>query len=139
MGISELQFRNEKHQSAFFEMVSDMYLSDEEMSMPSSMLKRQLAFSYLIALYQEDYARYEGDIFYIEMGEELSLGGPTYLLDERYGERARDCEKIIPIACRLLGNEPIEEVIEEEKSVLKSFILPIHNEISDLLDWIKEA
>lgn len=129
----------EKHKKAFFEMIESMYLSEAELKKPSTLLKRQLAFSYLIALYQEDYAEYEGDIFYLEMGEELSLGGPTYLLDERYGKRTKDYEKIIPIACRILKGERIEEIIHEEKKVLQSFSLPIETIIRDVLKWFDEV
>lgn len=137
MGIEVLQFRNESHKKAFFEMVEAMYLSEEEIKRPSDLIKRQLTFTYLIALYQEDYAKYEGDTFYIEMGEELSLGGPTYLLEERYGERVKDYEKIIPIAARILKGEDIEQVIEEENEAIQSFKISIKEVIEQLIIWMR--
>ena len=100
--IKRYYFSSKAHKEAFMEMLEDMYLSNKELEAPDKLLKKQLAFIYLIARYQEDYKQYEGDTFYIEYGEELSLGGPTYLLDERYGERKRPYECIVPIAANLL-------------------------------------
>ncbi len=110
MDIERLYFKDEVHRKAFLELLEGMYLSADEMKLPTQLLKRQFAFAYLIALYQKDYELYEGEGFYIEIGEELSLGGPTYLMDERYGERTKEYEKIIPIACEFLK----ERIYKEE-------------------------
>lgn len=131
-----LKFKNKSHEEAFEEMLEAMYLSETEIKAPSYELKKQLAFGYLIALYQKDYAKYEGERFYFELGEELSLGGPTYLLDERYGSRNRDCEKIIPIACEILQDDELEEILQKEDKVLKSFDTPIDEEIGQLIKWV---
>ncbi len=137
MGIELLQFKNKHHKDAFWEMIEAMYLSEEELHYPSSLIKKQIAFSYLIALYQEDYRTHEGEAFYIEIGAELSLGGPIYLLDERYGERKADYEKIVPIACRILREENIQRIIDEEKLILSSFKTPIKDIIGYLLSYMQ--
>lgn len=138
MEIETLYFKDEIHKDYFLEMIKSMYLSEAEMNNPTVLIKQQVAFCYLIALYQKDYEKYEGDYFYVELGEELSLGGPTYLLDERYGERIRDCEKIIPIACRLLGQEDIKTIVEDEKDILASFEVSINKELVSLGIWMNK-
>lgn len=136
MGIEILYFKDEIHKNYFLEMIESMYLSEAEMDNLTTLIKRQIAFCYLIALYQKDYEIYEGDYFYVELGEELSLGGPTYLLDERYGERIRDYEKIIPIACRLLEQEDIKVILKDAEKILETFEVPINEEIVSLITWM---
>lgn len=108
MIIETLHYKDKAHQKAFEVFIEDMDLSLKEMQTPSKLLRRQFAFLYLLALYQEDYEQYEGERFYVEAGIELSLGGPTYLLEERYGERKRAYEQIISIACSILKGEVID-------------------------------
>lgn len=120
--INNYYFSSKVHEETFMEMLEDMYLSSKELEAPDDLLKKQLAFIYLIARYQEDYKQYEGDTFYIECGEELSLGGPTYLLDERYGERKKPYECIVPIAINLLKEKQEDSKIarmEEIKEMLE--------------------
>ena len=103
--MKKLYFISEYHKEAFLELVEEMYLESKELKHPSNLLKRHLAFAYLIAAYQKEYQVHEGEQFYIEVGEELSLGGPTYLLDERYGERTKEYEWILVIALKILKGE----------------------------------
>ncbi|MBE6024267.1 MAG: hypothetical protein E7231_13965 [Cellulosilyticum sp.] len=105
MNVEHLYFKDIAHQEAFLEMLEDMYLSEKEIKTPSLLLKKQLAFAYLVALYQKDYEEYEGEKFYIECGEELSIGGPIYLMDKRYGRRTKLYEKMVWIACQFLKKE----------------------------------
>lgn len=106
--IKEMCFKNLTHKQAFFTFLEEMYLSEEEINHPSPLLKRQLGFIYLLALNQEAYEQYEGDIFYIEVGEELSLGGPTYLLEEGVGTRHYPHEQMLLLASSLLKGEEID-------------------------------
>lgn len=107
--LRALKYKNEAHQKAFETFLDEMYLSQKEKERPSKLLRRQIAFAYLLALYEADYEKYEGEGFYFEIGEELSLGGPTYLLDPRYGLRNKEYEKIVPIACELLKESVVDE------------------------------
>lgn len=104
-GVRHMNYKNKEHEDDYNELVEQMYLSEEERKNPNGLLRRQLAFCYLIALYQEDYERYEGHKFYIELGEELSLDGPTYLLEDGIGERRYKHEQILPLACQILQGE----------------------------------
>lgn len=107
--LKEICFKNLTHKQAFYTFLEEMYLSEEEMNRPSTILKRQLGFVYLLALNQEAYKQYEGDIFYIEVGEELSLGGPTYLLEEGIGTRQYAHEQMLLLASSILKGDEIEE------------------------------
>lgn len=100
-----MYYKHQAHQEAYEKLIEQMYLSQEEIKQPSSLLRKQLAFCYLIAMYQEDYEIYEGHQFYVEWGEELSIDGPTYLLEDKIGERRYNHEKILPVACQLLKGE----------------------------------
>lgn len=75
-----------------------------------SLLKRQLAFLYMIAYYQEDYYQYEGETFYIECFEALEIGGPTYLLEEEVVLRDEyPHEKVLSIAKTILLGKKLEK------------------------------
>lgn len=119
--IKEICFKDLKHKQAFFTLLEEMYLSEEEMNSPSTLLKRQLGFVYLLALNQEVYEQYEGEIFYIEAGEELSLGGPTYLLEEGVGTRRYPHEQMLLLASSLLKGEEVDYLAcpIEDKSYLE--------------------
>ena len=98
----ELLFKDEKHQKAYYQLLEEADLTENELQQPSKLLRRQLAFLYLIALFQEDYRHYEGEVFYVEAYEEISLGGPTYLLEGCIGEGTYPHEHILFIAKALL-------------------------------------
>lgn len=104
----EILFKDKSHEEAYQTFIEEMYLSEEELYHPSSLLKRQQGFVYLLALYQEAYKQYEGEAFYIEAGEELSLGGPTYLLEEKIGQSNYPHEKMLFLASRILRGEEID-------------------------------
>lgn len=110
-------YKNKDHENAYKELVEQMYLSEDEIMNPAPLLKRQLAFCYLIALYQEDYEIYEGHKFYIELGEDLSLDGPTYLLEADIGERKYKHEQILPLASKVLKGDEIviPDCLEEDR------------------------
>ena len=104
----EILFKDKSHEEAYQNFIEEMYLSEEELYHPSSLLKRQQGFAYLLALYQEAYKQYEGEAFYIEAGEELSLGGPTYLLEEKIGQSNYPHEKMLFLASNILKGEEID-------------------------------
>ena len=102
-----LVFQNAKHEQAYQTFLEEAYLTEGELGEPTALLKRQLAFLYLIALFQDDYIHYEGENFYIEAYEELSLGGPTYLLEGHIGEGDYPHEKILSVAKNILKGEKV--------------------------------
>ncbi len=120
----ELIFKNHEHERAYNQLIEEADLTEIELKQPSVLLRRQLAFLYLIALFQEDYIYYEGEAFYVEAYEELSLGGPTYLLDACMGEGTYPHEQILYIAKRLLQGEitNIHTSLEEYNSFIKCAI-----------------
>lgn len=101
----KLLFKDNKHERAYNQLIEEADLTDTELRQPSALLRRQLAFLYLIALFQEDYIHYEGEAFCVEAYEELSLGGPTYLLDPSIGQGTYPHEQILDIAKKLLQGE----------------------------------
>ncbi len=115
---------------SFQELVAQMALSEAIYVAPSEGLKKQFAFIYLIAFYQADYKRYEGEAFYIAPEYDdihFSIGGPTYLFDEAIGTRTYPHEIILEPAKALLeGKEVKEEGFDEVASFLvhqaKSFV-----------------
>lgn len=115
---------------SFQELVGQMALSEDVYEVPSKTLKKQFAFLYLIAFYQADYKRYEGEAFYITPEYDdihFSIGGPTYLLEEKIGTRIYGHEIILEPAKALLeGKEIREEGFDELISFLihqaKSFV-----------------
>ena len=103
----KLIFKNHEHERAYNQLIQEADLTDTELRQPTALLRRQLAFLYLIALFQEDYIHYEGEAFYVEAYEELSLGGPTYLLETCMAEETYPHEQILCIAKKLLqGDAP---------------------------------
>lgn len=104
----EILFKDMYHKKAYQTFIEEMYLSEQEMKHPSPLLKRQQGFVYLVALYQETYKQYEGEPFYIEAGEELSLGGPTYLLEGDIGKSNQPHERILLLASYLLKEKEID-------------------------------
>ena len=70
------QFKNKIHEEAFNELITQ---SEGELSVyeiQDEQKRRQVAFLYLIAMYQEEYECYEGMKFYVEVYEEISIDGP---------------------------------------------------------------
>lgn len=115
-----MKFKDQEHRLAYHQLIEEMYLTNEEIKKPSRLLKRQMAFAYLIALHQRDYEAYEGVAFYIEWGEELSVGGPTYLMEECIGERKHAHERIVATACKILkGEVPNEGECPGEEQFIK--------------------
>jgi hypothetical protein len=97
-----LLFKDQKHQEAYEKLLEEADLTHSEWEKKTELIRRQLAFFYLIALFQEDYRHYEGEAFYVEAYEEISLGGPTYLLEDCIGEGNYSHEQILFIAKELL-------------------------------------
>ena len=121
----EIFFKDKRHEKAYQTFIEEMYLSEEEIKHPLPLLKRQQGFVYLLALYQEAYKQYEGELFYIEAGEDLSLGGPTYLLEESLGNSNYPHERILLLASYILKGEeidynlcPIEDKVYFEQALL---------------------
>lgn len=110
-------FRDNKHEEAFYELIEQSEITDREVkeSKVGSLIRRQLAFLYLIALYQEDFKRYEGMKFYIEVYEEMSIDGPVYLLDEAVKLGDYPHEKMLKVAKDLLrGDRPSLDVLDAD-------------------------
>ena len=121
----EILFKDMSHKKAYQIFIEDMYLSEKEQHHPSPLLKKQQGFVYLLALYQETYKAYEGEAFYIETGEELSLGGPTYLLEEEIGTSTCPHERILFLARCILREEdiayalcPIEDTVYLKQALM---------------------
>ncbi len=112
-----IAFKNVQHHQAFYDLLAQMDLPQEFFITPSTLLRRQLAFIYLIAYYQEDYKRYEGEAFYIEPEYDdmhFSIGGPTYLLEDQIGTRTYGHEIILEGAKALLEGKEIITVPKDE-------------------------
>lgn len=108
------RFRDELHQVEYNELLDQMYLGQEELEHPTPLLRRQLAFAYLIALYQKEYEQYEGCKFYMEAYEEISLDGPVYLLEDEMVLEDYPHERMLKVAKALLQEEELpRELIEE--------------------------
>ncbi len=116
----KLIFQDSKHEQAYHRFLHEAGLTQQELEVPSPLLRRQLAFLYLIALFQEDYIYYEGEVFYIEAYDELSLGGPTYLLEEDIGEGDYPHEKILRVAKHILKGE--QPCVPVELGMFKTLI-----------------
>lgn len=119
-----MYYKHQAHKEAYQDLIEQMYLSQEELDHPTNLLRRQQAFCYLIAIYQEDYEKYEGHQFYIEWGEELSIDGPIYLLEEQIGERKYNHEKILLPACQILKGElpSVPCMMEEDREAIEQAI-----------------
>ncbi len=104
---------SKQHQEAFELMIEESYLTAKEIKEANAQLRCQLAFVYLISYYQADYAHDEGDTFYLDQGEVLSLGGPTYLLEEGVCGTIKPHETILKYAKALLKGDFECEVLEE--------------------------
>lgn len=103
------RFKNTQHEQAFIELIEQGEL---ELS------RKQIAFLYLIAMYQEDYEHYEGMKFYVEVYEEISIDGPVYLLEDSVKLEDFAHEKMLKVAKAILrGEEPQVEELEEEDRV----------------------
>lgn len=126
-----MEFLTAWHKANFIHLLEEAYLDSEKMIASSfiegdSLLKRQLAFLYMIAYYQEDYRQYEGEAFYIECFEEMEIGGPTYLLEEEVSLREDyPHEKVLHYAKALLigGESVIEQcgVAAEDQVIQKLY------------------
>ena len=109
-----MNFLNEHHQQAFIDFLEEGYLEKEKnlnnnLKAYDEVLKRQLGFLYILAFYQEDYKRYEGETFYIEGIEDLEIGGPVYLLEKEVILREEyPHEKMITFAKAILKGEILE-------------------------------
>lgn len=112
-----LQFKDLKHKQEFECLLEQADLSEKERQAPSVLLKKQLAFLYLVAMFQADYITYEGEAFYLEAYDELSIGGPTYLLEEQVGTLKAPHELILKVAQQILKGEAINcpKALEELK------------------------
>lgn len=109
------QFKNKIHEEAFNELITQ---SEGELSVHESQdeqKRRQVALLYLIAMYQEEYERYEGMKFYVEVYEEISIDGPVYLLEDCIKLEDFAHEKILKAAKDILrGCKPHLEKLEIE-------------------------
>ena len=108
------QFKNKAHEEAFRALLMQ---SEGELcinKLEDEKKRRQIAFLYLIALYQEDYEYYEGSRFSVEVYEEISLDGPVYLLEECIQLEDFAHERMLKVAKNILrGNEPNLEKVDE--------------------------
>lgn len=112
-----IAFKDMAHLMRFQDLVTQMALSETVFQNPTPLLKRQLAFIYLIAYYQEDYKVYEGENFYIVPNYDdvnFSVGGPTYLLEEQIGVKTYSHEIILEVARALLEGQDIKEKSTDE-------------------------
>lgn len=107
-----LEERGEKLESLFEQM--------EILRLEDSIEKKQVAFLYLIAVYQDDFITYEGMPFYVEVYEEISLDGPVYLLDEKIGTPKYEHEWSVYYGKKILQNERIN--LEEVPKNMKKFV-----------------
>ena len=111
------RFFSEQHKKEFYALLIQADIIEEqdetlykvEEIQIGSLLSRQVVFFYLIALYQEDFLYYEGEKFWVEAYEDISLDGPVYLLDEEIGTPKHDYEWAIHIGKQILIGMPIDE------------------------------
>ncbi|MEG0013272.1 MAG: hypothetical protein RR618_03990 [Cellulosilyticaceae bacterium] len=109
----EEMFFSKSHKKEFLELLEQANLEEHPRQRKSQLEYRQVAFLYLIALYQEEYKRYEGCKFYIEDLGELSLDGPVYLLEERYiSLKEYDHEIMLDLAINILKKMPLQRRCE---------------------------
>ena len=120
-------FFSVQHEQECKELLSQADMIDKEHTSLSELERRQKAFFYILALYQEAYQFYEGCKFYIEDLGELSLDGPVYLLDiEELGEAKGDHEIMLRLGMQILqGKKDIEKV--------PTHLQPIINEATELM------
>ena len=116
------------HKRAFEQMLEESYLTQEVIQGAEGLLRRQLAFIYLISYYQKDYAKYEGDTFYLDQGEELTLGGPTYLLEEGICGETLPHETILKYAKQILEGKVCDAALEGHQEVLVAYAKNIASE-----------
>lgn len=109
------QFKNRVHQLEFEQLMEQSELETDRLHEASGLVRRQVAFLYLVAMYQEAYERYEGMKFYVEVYEEMSIDGPVYLLEDQVKLENFAHEKILKVAKDILrGIEPDLESVEAE-------------------------
>lgn len=122
------KFFGQKHKEEFYKLLiqSDI-IEDEQDTLHKveqikvgSLLNRQIVFLYILALYQEDFLYYEGEKFWVESYEDLSLDGPTYLLEDKIGKSQYDYERAINIGKHLLKGESV--TIEDIPYSMRNFI-----------------
>lgn len=112
-----IAFKNLQHRHAFYDLLEQMELSEKTLKKPSILLRRQLAFMYLIAYYQDDYKQHEGEAFYIVPEYDdihFSIGGPTYLLEDGIGTKKQGYEVILEAAKAFLEGKEINEIRADE-------------------------
>lgn len=112
------QFKNKAHEEAFETLLKQ---SEGELyvhGMQDQQKRKQVAFLYLIALYQEDYERYERSRFSVEAYEELSLDGPVYLLEDHIQLKDFPHERMLSVAKDILrGHEmDLDKIDKEDRS-----------------------
>ena len=111
------QFKNKQHEQAFIELIEQGELEVSNDKEQDELIRRQIAFLYLIGIYQEDYECYEGMKFYVEVYEEISIDGPVYLLEERVKLEDFAHEKMLKVAKAILKGEmpQLDELEVEDK------------------------
>lgn len=114
-------FLDDQHKKAFEHFLKEADLVwDESCRCYDEVLRRQLGFLYILAYYQEDYIKYEGEGFYVEMFEDLEIGGPTYLLEKEVTLREKySHEWLIKWAKKLLIGETMtmEGLSDQQKKL----------------------
>ena len=123
----QLKYRDELHRTAFQHFLEEADIKLDDVCLLEEAVRHQVAFLYLLALYQEDYEAYEGERFYVENLEEMSLSGPTYLFDEQIGQMARPHEQMILCAKAFLRQEEHlvvgsgdQKWLEEARKILRA-------------------
>lgn len=121
------EFYNLLIQADIIEEQDDTLYKIEEVSI-GSLLNKQITFFYLIALYQEDFLHYEGEKFWVEAYEDISLDGPIYLLEDKIGEPKQDYERAIHIGKQILRgiNISIEDIPESMKEYINQVIVMLN-------------
>ncbi|MEF9960415.1 MAG: hypothetical protein RR448_06525 [Niameybacter sp.] len=121
-------FKDAQHREAFCELLEqaeviaagEVEVGQLKKIKASDLLSRQIAFFYLIALYQRDIETYEGIPFYVEVYEEISLDGPVYLLDEKIGIPVHDYEWAVYFGKRIVMGETIN--LEQVPRSMRKFV-----------------
>lgn len=115
-----IRFLTEEHAHVFNQLLEEAYVQLED----TPLMRRQLAFLYMLTYYQKEYEAYEGEGFYIEAFEDLEIGGPTYLLED---------------AVNLRADYPHEYIIYWAKALLRGQMLGVDTLQEDARELYQEA
>lgn len=122
-------FFSKQHKEEFRELLSQADMIHKKNEDLKELERRQKAFLYILALYQDAYLLYEGCKFYVEDFGELSIDGPVYLLDiEELSQAKEDHEIMLRIGMQLMqGKEKLEEIPIHLQPIISEAIKLITN------------